>query len=50
MISKIIKYGNVDVSKFPQGPETLKKILDFLPNEEAKNELVFAFALFLSMM
>ncbi len=50
MMFTLIRYSNVDVSKYPQGPETLKKALDFLPNEDAKNGLVYGFVLVLSFM
>ncbi len=41
---------NIDLTKWPEGHEALKPVLDFLPNDEAKNALLAGFTLFLSLM
>ncbi|MFZ7121945.1 MAG: hypothetical protein ACOWWH_13480 [Eubacteriaceae bacterium] len=40
----------VDLTKYPEGHEALKTMLDFLPTEEIKQELLDGFTLFLSLM
>ena len=39
-----------DYTKLPEGFEALKPMLDFLPNEEAKEGLLAGFTMFLSLM
>lgn len=40
----------LDLTKYPQGHEALKPMLDFLPSEEMKDGLLIGFTLFLSLM
>lgn len=40
----------IDYTKFPDGIEALKPMLDFLPDEETKEGLLAGFTLFLSLM
>ncbi|WP_282432013.1 MULTISPECIES: hypothetical protein [Dehalobacter] len=41
---------NIDYTKYPDGHEALKPMLDFLPCEEAKAGLLIGFTLFMSLM
>ena len=40
----------IDYTKFPEGFEALKPMLDFLPNDEIKEGLLAGFTLFLALM
>ena len=40
----------IDYTKYPQGHEALKPMLDFLPDDGAKEGLLAGFTLFLSLM
>ena len=40
----------IDYTKYPEGVEALKPMLDFLPDDAAKEELLAGFVLFLSLM
>lgn len=40
----------VDYTKYPDGLESLKPMLDFLPNDEAKDGLLAGFTVFLALM
>ncbi len=40
----------IDYTKYPQGHEALKPMLEFLPNDEAKEGLLAGFTLFLALM
>lgn len=45
-----LKDLDLDLTKLPEGHEALKPMLDFLPNDEAKEGLLAGFTLFLSLM
>lgn len=40
----------IDYTKLPAGHEVLKPMLDFLPNEQAKEGLLAGFTMFMSIM
>jgi len=40
----------IDYTKYPDGHEALKLMLDFLPSEEAKEGLLIGFTVFMSLM
>ncbi|WP_415534958.1 hypothetical protein [Dehalobacter sp. 4CP] len=40
----------IDYTKYPDGHEALKSMLDFLPSEEAKAGLLIGFTVFMSLM
>lgn len=40
----------VDLTKYPEAFEALKPMLQFLPNEEAKEGLLVGFTFFMAMM
>lgn len=44
------KVKEVDYTKYPEGVEALKPMLDFLPDDASKEGLLAGFVLFLSLM
>lgn len=40
----------IDYTKLPAGHDVLKPMLDFLPNEQAKDGLLAGFSMFMSIM
>ncbi len=40
----------IDYTKYPDGLNVLKPMLDFLPNDQAKDGLLAGFTLFLALM
>jgi hypothetical protein len=40
----------VDLTKLPAGHDMLKPLLNFLPSDEAKGQLLAGFTLFLALM
>lgn len=44
------KIKEMDYTKYPDGVEALKPMLDFLPDDAAKDGLLAGFVLFLSLM
>ncbi len=40
----------VDLTKYPDGHEAIKRLLDFLPSDEVKDQVLIGFTLFLAQM